>query len=195
MTTQRPRAARIVLALVAAGAAGVAIVGLRQHYAALRTWDVARALGWLSGVCLVGALAITPLQRALRSPLLPALRRALGLAAASCGAVHATAALLGLPGLAAMVLSAAWLRAGLAALLLLGLLFVTSFDTLLRRLRLQHWKELHRLSYPAALCVALHALLGPHGTPALELTFAGCVVFLLALRICLALISKTNAPE
>jgi methionine sulfoxide reductase heme-binding subunit len=195
MTTQRRRAARIVLTLVASGAVGVVMIGLSQHYAPLRTWEVVRALGWLASACLVGALAVTPLQRVLRSPLLPALRRSLGLAAASCGAVHATAALLGLPGLAAGVLSDAWLRAGVAAFLLLLALFITSFDAPLRRLRLQHWKELHRLIYPAALCVALHALLGPYGTPALELTLAVCVALLLALRICLALVSKTSPTE
>jgi sulfoxide reductase heme-binding subunit YedZ len=195
MTTPRRRAAQIVLLPLAVGAAGVVLIGLGQHYAALRTWEVVRALGWLASTCLVGALAVTPLQRVLRSRLLPALRRSLGLAAASCGAVHATAALLGLPGLAATVLSVAWLRAGLAAFLLLVALFITSFDAPLRRLRLQHWKELHRLIYPASICVALHALLGPYGTPVLELSFAVCVALLLAVRICLAFVSKTNPSE
>lgn len=195
MTTQRRRAARIVLALSAPGAAFVVWMGLREPYPALQSWAGVRALGWLASAYLVGALAITPLQRWLRWPLLPALRRSLGLAAASCGVVHATAALLGLPGLAAMVLSVAWLRGGLAALLLLVAMFITSFDTVLRRLRLQHWKELHRLIYPAALCVVLHALLGPFGTPALELMLAAAVVLLIVLRMCLALVAKTNSVE
>jgi sulfoxide reductase heme-binding subunit YedZ len=195
MSGQRPRAARIVLAILALGAACVVMIGVRQPYAPLRTWAVVRALGWLASGCLVGALAVTPLQRVLRSPLLPALRRSLGLAAASCGAIHATAALFGLPGLAASVLSLPWLRAGLAAFLLLVLLFITSFAAPLRRLRLQHWKELHRLIYPAALCVAVHALLGPFGTPAFELALAACVVLLLALRICLAFVSKIDPSE
>lgn len=195
MSTQRRRSARIVLTLAAIGGACMVMIALGQTYAPLRTWAVVRALGWVAAACLVGALAITPLQRLLRSPLLPALRRSLGLAAASCGAIHAIAALLALPGLAASVLSLAWLRAGMAAFLLLVLLFVTSFDAPLRRLRLQHWKELHRLIYPAALLVALHALLGPFGTPALELTLAVSVVLLLALRICLAFVSKTRPSE
>jgi sulfoxide reductase heme-binding subunit YedZ len=145
----------------------------------------------------VGALAVTPLHRSLRArfPLLPALRRSLGIAAAGCGVIHATAALLGLPGLASSVLSLPWLRAGLAAILMLVALFITSFDEVVRRLRLQHWKELHRLSYPAALCVLLHALLGPFGTPAFELTLVICVALLLSLRICLALVSKTRSSE
>jgi hypothetical protein len=37
MSTQRQRAAGIVLALVAVGAAWVAIIGLQQPYPALRT--------------------------------------------------------------------------------------------------------------------------------------------------------------
>lgn len=195
MTPQRRRAATLVLTVVLVGASGAIVLGLSQPYAPLRAWDIARALGWLAASCLIASLAMSPWRRVARYELLPALRRAFGIAAASCAAVHAAFALVSLPGLAASVLSLAWLRAGLAAFLLLVALFITSFDGILRRLRLQHWKALHRLVYPATVCVVLHALLGPFGTPWLELALLCVVAVLLASRIVLAFVQKTPPLE
>ncbi|HKU41067.1 MAG TPA: ferric reductase-like transmembrane domain-containing protein [Polyangiales bacterium] len=195
MTARRRLAAWIVLTVVLAGALSVVALGLSQPYAALRVWDSVRALGWLATVCLIAALAMSPLRRLARVQLLTALRRAFGIAAASCAAVHAAVALGALPGLAASVLSLAWLRAGLAALLLLVALLITSFDGVLRRLRLQHWKELHRLVYPATICVVIHAVLGPFGTPALELALIAGAAVLFMSRIVLAFVQKTPPSE
>jgi DMSO/TMAO reductase YedYZ heme-binding membrane subunit len=65
---------------------------------------------------------------------------------------------------------------------MLLVLFATSFDGILRRLRLQHWKELHRLVYPTAIVVALHVGLGPYGSTRIELIFFSVLVLLFALR-------------
>ena len=90
----------------------------------------------------------------------PRLRRALGIGSACCAIVHALQAWLGVPGVSSTLLSAARLRAGLAALVILALLLLTSFPRLVARLGLQYWKELHRLAYAALAFAFLHALLG-----------------------------------
>jgi sulfoxide reductase heme-binding subunit YedZ len=126
---------------------------------------------------------------------LGALRRSLGLAAASCGAVHGTYALLALPGIPGLSLSVAWLRAGLLTLGILLTLFATSYDVVIRSLRLQHWKELHRLVYAAAVALAMHVILGPFGSPAIEVSFLSTIFVLLMLRVRLAGRSLSRSDE
>lgn len=182
-------ASSIALGIVLLGAIVLAMFAMSESYAPTRSFVIARGSGWLAALLLTGALVVSPvrwLRRAAHRPELAwlvALRRSLGLTAAACALAHAAYGLTVLPGLYESLLSVGWLRAGLAANLLLCALFVTSFDTILRRLRLQHWKLLHWLVYPAALCGSLHALLSPFGIPALELTLSGTIIALLLARL------------
>jgi sulfoxide reductase heme-binding subunit YedZ len=127
-----------------------------------RILALTRACGWGALLALCAALCATPLERLARfrgrslGAALHSSRRALGIAAGSCGLLHAAAALIWLPGTRETLWSAAQLRAGLAALLILALLLATSFRPLVRS-----WKELHRLAYVAAPCAFLHVLWGP----------------------------------
>ena len=127
-----------------------------------RALALTRACGWCALLALCGALCVTPLAKLLRVlglrdvAALPAWRRSLGIAAGSCGLLHAAAALLWVPGTRETLWVAAQLRAGVAALLILTLLLATSFRPLLRS-----WKELHRLAYLAAAFAFVHTLLGP----------------------------------
>lgn len=188
MTSARRVAARISLTVAAVGAAIATAYAAVDAYTPVRTLRFANATGWLAGSLLMLALCVTPLQRVLarvgrsRPVWLTSLRRSFGIAAASCGLAHAAYALLSLPGIAGLVFAVPWLRAGLLTLCILLALLLTSFDGVLRRLRLQHWKELHRLVYPAAVVLALHVLLGPYGSPAIELIFFSAVACLLMLR-------------
>lgn len=187
MTQARRTAARTSLMLAALGAAITAAYAA-DAYAPVRSLRLANASGWLAGSLLTLALCVTPVQRILartgrsRPVWLAPLRRSLGIAAASCGLAHAVYALFVLPGIAGLVVSVPWLRAGLLTLCILLALLLTSFDGVLRRLRLQHWKELHRLVYPAALLLALHVLLGPYGSVAIEVSFFSALACLLMLR-------------
>jgi methionine sulfoxide reductase heme-binding subunit len=187
MTRARRTAARICLTIAACGAAITAAYAA-DAYPPVRSLRFANASGWLAGSLLTLALCVTPAQRLLaragrlRPVWLTPLRRSLGIAAASCGLAHAVYALLVVPGIAGLVVSVPWLRAGLLTLCILWVLLLTSFDGVLRRLRLQHWKELHRLVYPATLVLALHVLLGPYGSTAIEVTFFAALSCLLMLR-------------
>jgi DMSO/TMAO reductase YedYZ heme-binding membrane subunit len=119
-----------------------------------------RGLGWHALVALSGALCITPISRWLRES--AKLRRALGLAAVSSALLHALLAVTRSPLVLREQLADAHLRFGLGALLVLGLLAITSFPRIVVLLRLHSWKELHRLAYVAWGCVLLHALLSAY---------------------------------
>ena len=189
MSAARRTAFWIALACVLAGALAIVAPSLRETYATTRAFELARGSGWLAAIALLAALAISPLRRIRRvlgrpeSGWLAALRRSFGIAAASCGIVHAGYSLVSLPGITESLLELGWLRAGVAAVVTSSVLLVTSFESVLRRLRLQHWAEVHWLVYPVALLVAAHAVLGPAGTPAFELTFCLVTALLLGLRL------------
>ena len=53
-------------------------------------------------------------------------------------------------------------QAGVAALLLLLALSITSFPKLTRHLKVRHWKTLHRLIFVIFFLLLLHIILGPH---------------------------------
>ena len=189
MSAARRISFRIASAAVVFGAIAIVPFAVQESYEPVRTFVIARGSGWLAASLLTLALCVSPLRwlrRALDRPEIawfPALRRSLGIAAAGCALAHAGFSLARVPGLYESLASLGWLRAGLSSLALLCVLLVTSFDEMTRRLRLQHWRLLHWLAYPAALAACLHALLGPFGRPALELTLTFAIVVLLATRM------------
>jgi DMSO/TMAO reductase YedYZ heme-binding membrane subunit len=133
-----------------------------------RELALTRAVGWSALLALCAALCVSPIGRLLRTVHRGSdawqreVRRVLGIAAASAGIAHATLALLALPGPRANLLETPQLRAGLAALLALTLLLITSFPSAVRGLRWRSWKELHRLAYPALALAFLHLLQSPY---------------------------------
>jgi methionine sulfoxide reductase heme-binding subunit len=146
--------------------------------------SVARASGWIAAGALGLALSMSPIARIVRfvSPrhavdadAIP-LRRAFGIAAASFALVHAAVAIGGpLDGAWDAIATAPFLRAGLLALLVLAALLVTSFPSLVRKLRVRAWKPLHRLAYAAAALVFLHLVLSPFAPRATVLVVFGAL--------------------
>lgn len=189
MSVARRIASRVSMSVAISGMAIVLAYALADAYAPVRTLRLVSASGWLAATCLVLALCVSPIQLVLtrrgrsRPSWLPATRRSLGIAAASIGLIHASYALLTVSGIPALLFSLPWLRAGLLTLCILLVLFATSYDVVLRRLRLQHWKELHRLVYAAAIVLPMHVILGPYGSPAIELSFFIGTLALLLLRV------------
>jgi DMSO/TMAO reductase YedYZ heme-binding membrane subunit len=192
----RTFAARLTASLLAIALVVVVLSAVAERGGIFREQLLARASGWVAAGALVAALAISPwlrLRTWLKKPTevtdvpspvrLAALRRALGIAAASCGLVHGAYALVFVVGTWPLLSSAPWLRAGLAALIALGALLVTSFDVFTRRLQLQHWKALHWLVFPASGLVLAHVILGPFGQPRMEMGLAGLLTALWTLRL------------
>lgn len=200
-STERPGvAARWVWgSLVIASALGALFAFFSDPHA------IERGSGWLGLTLLLGTLSITPLRHLVlrlsrRRSLVLAIgllraRRPLGLAAFGAAAVHALvsgARYLGTPSLAqvrTMLTEVAWLRHGALALALLLVLAITSLRPIARRMRA--WQGLHRLIYPAALLVGLHALLGPHAGTGAAIA-SGVTILLLVAR---ALPSRRRPAE
>jgi DMSO/TMAO reductase YedYZ heme-binding membrane subunit len=179
----------------ALGTAGVSLaaIGLVILLAAQPSWLVARELmrsrgtGWVALVALLLSLSCTPVARLAarfgydRIRALGIARRALGMASAWLALLHAGLALAtSLQWNFTALLHWPHLRAGLTALGLLLVLLATSFSTIVVRLRLAFFKELHRLGYVAALLAMQHMLLSPFAPRTLTLLIFGAT-FLLGL--------------
>lgn len=76
-----------------------------------------------------------------------------------------------------------WIMWGLGAWLVLLLLWFTSYPRVVRLLRVTHWRQLHRLAYPATLMAVLHVLLAPWSNPRIHLGFLILFGGMIGLRI------------
>ena len=121
---------------------------------------VTRSTGTWTLVCLVAALAVTPLRRATGLHWLVRLRRMLGLFAFFYGALHFATYLwfdqwFDLQAIAKDVFKRPFITMGVLAFALMLPLALTSTDAMVRRLG-RRWTVLHRLAYPAAVAAILH---------------------------------------
>jgi len=80
---------------------------------------------------------------------------------------------------------------GFLAFLLLVPLAVTSTDRWVRRLGFVRWKQLHRLSYLAALCGVVHFIWRVKADLRQPLTFAAILALLLLVRV----VGARSSPE
>ena len=121
---------------------------LSSEWTPERSRAIATALGWIAAACLLATLGASLVKK------MRPWRRALGITSACLALAHVVASFLG-PLDRAWIAAWTWprYRAGLGALLILAVLFATSFP---KRFRAPEWKALHRLVYPAALLVVLH---------------------------------------
>jgi DMSO/TMAO reductase YedYZ heme-binding membrane subunit len=188
----RRTAARRVTLAVGTALCVVVVRAMGERWPPARELLAARGTGWVALAALLLSLCATPLGRlgarlergAEFAAAMPVLRRALGIASAWLALLHAGVSWLGTLRFAMLPLWT-WphLRAGLVALCVLLVLLLTSFGAVVVRLRLGFWKQLHALSYVAALLVLQHTLLSPFAPRALLLaTF--CAVFVLGLARC-----------
>lgn len=150
-----------------------------------------RATGYMALGALFVSLSVTPAARlgsylrrlrghgAVSLVRWQAFRRAFGITAALCAGVHGAWAFATYLGESwTPIVTLPYLRAGLVALAILGVLLLTSFPQLLALLRVRLWKELHRLAYVAAFFVFQHLLLSPFAPRRLTLVlFAGLLLF------------------
>jgi sulfoxide reductase heme-binding subunit YedZ len=149
---------------------------------------VLNRLGFWTFTLLCASLAATPLHDLAGLAWPVGQRRLLGLFAFAYATLHLLWYLaidqgLALELLAADVVKRPFIMVGLAALLLLVPLAITSTDGWVRRLGYRRWKRLHRLAYLAALLAVVHFLWrvkADHRRPAL---FAAVVGALLLARL------------
>ncbi|MCK6551012.1 ferric reductase-like transmembrane domain-containing protein [Myxococcota bacterium] len=189
--TPRDAPTRLAPSTLAAVAAVAALVitgaeAARAPIAITRELILSRGTGWSSLVLLAASLAITPLTRV--SPdharVLAPHRRTLGLASATLAAVHLAIVLAtGLVPDVVLLVVEPQARAGTVAGVILVLLAVTSSGRVVRALALRPWRELHALTYAAALFALLHVALSPWPDVRLVAAAALIVGALLASRL------------
>ena len=163
-------ARRACLILIASLLAWAVVRAATLGYSFERDLWLARISGWTAAASLLLSLSMTPLARLnsyvlvehIPRTLWPALRRALGITAASAALAHAAwVAFAYLDRSWSAIVAHAYLRAGLISLCILLPLLLTSFPAITRKLRVRLWKPLHRLSYLAAAFLLQHLLLSP----------------------------------
>ncbi len=197
---------RTLAAIVCYGAgfsmlAVVVILAASKSYALERELFFLRASGWSALAALLGALCASPIARILKYftkapfPVGP-FRRALGITAAVLASIHAAAALTTyLARSLAHILDIAWIRDGVVAWAILLLLLLTSYPRIVRALRIELWKPLHRLAYAAAFFVFLHTILSPLAARALVLAVFGLAVSVGLARFLPSRASKSSGND
>lgn len=164
----------------------------------LRRLDALRISGWIACVALLASLMVTPLHRVSRAAGAraraagwAAYRRALGIVSAVAALTHAGVALATyLEDSWAAVLHRAYLRSGSIALVILCVLLLTSFSEVVATWRLKFWKELHRLTYVAALLVLHHLMLSPFAPRRVVLAIYGVVLVGFLIRLVWTILFK-----
>jgi sulfoxide reductase heme-binding subunit YedZ len=168
-----------------------AVVAFGGGLAGLTGPDPIRALEQTLGLWafrfLLAALCVTPLRRFFGINLLR-YRRALGLLSFYYACLHLLA-FVGLDhafdwdAIVGEIVKRPYAYIGMACLILLTPLAITSTNGMIRRLGAQNWTRLHRLVYPAVVLAAAHFLFAVKSWPLEPLVYAGAAVGLLALRL------------
>ncbi|MFU1478533.1 protein-methionine-sulfoxide reductase heme-binding subunit MsrQ [Roseovarius sp. C7] len=144
-----------------------------------------RALGEVALYLLMAGLAVTPARRHLGLNLLK-FRRAIGLSCFIFVVAHFLAwAVLDLQSLGrvwAEIVKRPYITVGMAGFALLIPLALTSNNWSIRRLG-RRWRQLHRLTYAAAILGAVHYLMLVKGFQIRPLIFLAVILLLLALRL------------
>lgn len=144
------------------------------------------ALGKLGLQLLIAVLCITPARTYLALNLIR-FRRALGLTAFYYIALHFTVWIVLDIGLLlslalADIVKRPYVTIGMAGLLLMIPLAVTSNDRMIRRLGAGRWRKLHKLTYPAVLLGGVHYLWLVKSWPPEPILYLMAITALIALR-------------
>jgi sulfoxide reductase heme-binding subunit YedZ len=158
-----------------------------------------RFLGLWSLRYLVAGLAVTPLRQIAGINLMP-YRRAIGLLAFFYATLHVLVYLVLDQGMDASAIWAdivkrPYITVGMAAFLILVPLAITSNNAMVRRLRGEAWRRLHKWVYVAAVLGALHFIMLVKTWPPEPLIYAAIITALLAWRVLPARERQRAAPR
>lgn len=169
--------------------------------AALLLWDASRGqlgvnptkfaihtTGTLALIFLILSLAITPVRKLTGENWIGQLRRSLGLYAFFYAAAHLVIFFVydraaSFASTWHEVTTRAYLVVGIAALLMMTPLAITSTDAMIRRLGSKRWKTLHKLAYAAAVAAVLHFYMQVKADVLVPLIYGGVLAVLLAYRL------------
>jgi sulfoxide reductase heme-binding subunit YedZ len=180
-----PRAAFAIALLPFAWLLARALVG---RLGANPIAEVLNQLGFWALIFLLSSLACTPLQIVFRWKWPLRLRRMLGLFAffTACGHFVFYAVVdqgLDLNEIGKDLVKRKFIAVGMATLLVLLPLAVTSTDKWMRRLGFHRWKALHRLAYLAGVLAVVHFVWRVKKDLTEPLTYASILALLLIVRV------------
>ncbi len=174
-----------VLALVTAPAVALAIEWASGHAGARPVTEMIHQTGLMAVRLLVVSLLLSPARAVLQVPPLLLVRRMVGVAACAYAGAHlvlyACDENWDLVRVVSEIVHRFYLLVGLAALLGLAALSVTSTNGWMRRLG-RGWKRLHRLAYPVAALALFHFFLQSKADVSHALVYAGAFGWLMAWR-------------
>jgi methionine sulfoxide reductase heme-binding subunit len=197
--TKRLAAAAVFLAC-AAPMAAIGVDALRGALGANPVEAILNRLGFWALVLLVLSLAPTPLKIVFGWTEPARFRRMVGLFAFTYAALH-LATYVGLdqffdlPAIVADAVKRRFITVGLLGFVLLVPLALTSTDGWVRRLGYSRWKQLHRLSYVAAVCGVVHFVWRVKADLLVPLLFAAALAVLFAVRVVHAARRRARTPR
>lgn len=159
---------------------------------------VLRSLGlWgLRFLCIT--LALSPLAKLLKAPMLLRYRRRIGLWAFAYVCLHLTTYLaidkqFDWATIGKDIVKRPYITIGMAAFALLIPLAITSANRIRRKMRAKNWQRLHQLVYPIAVMGVIHYFLLVKADVTSPLRYAAIVGVLLAYRLVMRLRSKRRS--
>jgi methionine sulfoxide reductase heme-binding subunit len=147
-----------------------------------------RELGEWALRFLILGLAITPLVRLTKTPAFTAWRRIIGVTAFSYALVHLAVYVgidleLSLTALWADVVKRTYITFGMAAVLLLLPLAITSTNGWIKRMGAKNWRRLHKVVFAAVLLGGVHFLFMVKGNQPEPKIYLAIIVLLLLARL------------
>jgi sulfoxide reductase heme-binding subunit YedZ len=159
---------------------------------------VLHTTGMLALVFLTLSLAVTPLRKLTKKNFLSHFRKLLGLYAFFYGVLHLITYLVFIRSINLLdiwddVLKHPYIAIGMAALLMLVPLALTSTNGAIKRLGAARWKQLHRLAYAAAIAGVVHYYMLVKADTSWPIAFGVAVGVLLLFRVYDALRPRNKA--
>lgn len=159
---------------------------------------VLRSLGlWgLRFLCIT--LALSPLAKLLRMPMILRYRRRIGLWAFAYVALHLTTYVaidkqFDWGTIGEDIVKRPYITIGMAAFALLIPLTITSANRIRRKMRARNWQRLHQLVYPIAVMGVIHYFLLVKADVTSPLRYAAIVAVLLGYRVAMRLRSRRRS--
>jgi methionine sulfoxide reductase heme-binding subunit len=159
----QPRTRYFLLCLAAIPVASLLYRAFQDDLGANPVEEITHSTGLWALRFLLLSLTVTPLRQLTGWAALAPYRKNLGLIAFAYATLHFATYLIldqafDFGDIAADIVKRRYITVGFAAFVLLTPLAATSTRTALRRLGAARWQKLHRLVFPAALCVCIHFL-------------------------------------
>ena len=173
---------------------------LRHNLGANPLEFVTHTTGTLALVFLLISLLVTPARKVLHQPWLIKLRRMCGLFAFFYGVLHLITYVwfdrfFNFKSAVEDIIKRPFIAVGIASLLLMTPLAITSTNKMVKRLGGKRWNRLHKLVYAAAVGGVIHYFLLVKADTRLPIAFGVALGVLLGYRLVSMMLERLSRPE